>query len=91
MVRVFVLYAEEPEPERYEAHVALCRREVPDATIRHGTVFGSGTGDRDVAHYFEFEFADREAFRAAGPGLELTAADARGLGVPIRVYFANVE
>ena len=91
MVRVFVLYSETPEAARYDEHVALCSREVPGATIRHGKVFGSGTGDADVAHYFEFEFADREAFKAAGPGLQRTAEDARELGVPFRIYFANVD
>ena len=91
MVRVFILYSEAPDPARYEKYVELCRREVPDATIRHGKVFGSGTGDSDVAHYFEFEFVDREAFKLAGPGLQRTGEDAAELGVPFRVYFANVE
>jgi len=91
MVRVFVLYAEAPDPERYEEHVELCRREVPQATIRHGKVFGSPSGDSDVAYYFEFEFAGREEFKEAGPGLQRTAEHAQELAVPLRVYFANVE
>ena len=44
MVRAFVLYAEEPEPERYLEHVELCRR-VEGATFRHGPIFGSASGD----------------------------------------------
>jgi hypothetical protein len=91
VVRVFILYPEAPDPERYEEHVELCRREVPDATIRHGQVFGSPQGESDLAHYFEFEFPDRDSFRTAGPGLQRTAEDARSLGVPYRVYFANVR
>jgi hypothetical protein len=91
VVRVFVLYSEAPDPERYEAHVDLCRREVPQAKVRHGKVFGSPSGDSDVAHYSEFEFSDRETFKAAGEGLQKTAEDAQRLGVPFHVYFANVE
>ena len=91
MVRVFILYPEAPDAGGYDEHVALCRREVPEATVRHGAVFGSPSGDSDVAHYFEFEFADREAFKAASAGLQRTAEDAQGLGVPFRVYFADVE
>jgi hypothetical protein len=91
LVRVFILYPEAPDPERYEGHVELCRREVPEATVRHGKVFGSPAGESDLAHYFEFEFPDREAFKAAGGGLQRTAEDAQGLGIPFRVYFANVE
>ena len=91
MVRVFILYPEAPDPGRYEEHVELCRREVPEATVRHGRVFGTPEGESDLAHYFEFEFPNGDAFRAAGPGLQRTAEDAGGLGVPFRVYFANVE
>jgi hypothetical protein len=91
MVRVLILYAEAPDPERYERHVELCRREVSEATIRHGRIFGTPQGESDLAHYFEFEFVDRDAFRAAGAGLQRTADDAQSLGVPYRVYFASVE
>ena len=41
MVRVFVLYSEQCDPERYEQHVALCREQVPGATFRHGRVLGA--------------------------------------------------
>ena len=91
MIRVFVLYSEAPEPERYEQHVELSRQEVPAATIRHGRIFGSPAGEPDFVHYFEYEFADREAFRAAGPGLMKSAEDAQKLGVPFQVYFADVQ
>lgn len=90
MVRVFVLYSEAPEPERYERHVELSRREVPAATIRHGRIFGAPDGKPEFVHYFEFEFADREAFKAAGDGLARSAEDAQELGVPFRVLFAEV-
>ena len=44
MVRVFVVYESEPDPERYEQHVELCRK-VPGSTFRHGRIFGAPTGD----------------------------------------------
>jgi hypothetical protein len=91
MIRVFVLYEEAPDPESYEEHVELNRREVPDATIRHGRILGSAQGESDVAYYFEYEFPDRETWKAAQEGLMKGAEDAQGLGVPFRVYFAEVE
>jgi hypothetical protein len=91
VVRVFILYPEAPDPEKYEQHVELCRREVPDVAVRHGRVFGSPSGDSDVAYYFEFEFPSREAFKEAGAGLQRTAEDAQRLGIPFHVYFAGVE
>jgi hypothetical protein len=91
VVRVFVLYSEAPPAERYAEHVELSRREVPQATIRHGRIFGSPAGEPEYAYYFEFEFGDREAFKAANEGLMKSAADAREMGVPFKVFFAEVE
>ena len=91
MVRVFVLYPQAPDPGRYEQHVELSRREVPAATIRHGRIFGSPEGEPEYQYYFEYEFADRDAFKAAGPGLMRSAEDAGELGIRFRVFFANVE
>lgn len=34
MIRVFVVYEREPEPERYAHHVTIAER-VPGATLRH--------------------------------------------------------
>jgi hypothetical protein len=90
MVRVFVLYSEAPPEERYAEHVELSRREVPQATIRHGRIFGSPTGEPEYAYYFEYEFADREAFKSSNEGLMKAAADAQEIGVPFRVFFAEV-
>jgi len=90
LIRVFVLYREEPPTERYAEHVELSRREVPEATIRHGRIFGSPEGRPDYAYYFEFEFADREAMKRAQEGLVASAADARDVGVPFEVFFADV-
>jgi hypothetical protein len=91
MVRVFVLYLEEPDETQYAAHVELARREVPGATARHGRVFGSGQGESDVKYYFEHEFPDMDAFRAARQGLMSGAEDARARGWDFRAYFAEIE
>ena len=64
MVRVFVLYEREPDPERYARHVEEFGTKVPGATFRHGRVFGAPFGKPDYAYYAEFEFADMDAFRA---------------------------
>jgi hypothetical protein len=90
VIRVFVLYSEAPDPERYEQHVELNRREVPGATIRQGRVLGSASGESDVAYYFEYEFPDRDAWKAAQPALMRMGEDAQGLGVPFKVYFAEL-
>lgn len=89
MIRVFVLYSEQPDPDRYEQHVELSRQQVPGAEIRHGRVLG-GMPDPDAAYYFEYEFPDRDAWKEAQAGLMAAAEDAQGLGVPLRVYFAEL-
>ena len=52
MIRVFVLYLDAPDPDRYEQHVELNRREVLTATIRHGRILGTPQGESDIAYYF---------------------------------------
>ena len=64
MVRVFVLYEQEPDAGRYEQHAELCRK-VPGGTFRHGRVFGAPMGEPLYPYYAEWEFADREAFGSA--------------------------
>ncbi|HEX6490424.1 MAG TPA: hypothetical protein VF002_03495 [Gaiellaceae bacterium] len=91
MIRVFVLYPEAPDPERYQEHVAFNRRELPGVTIRHGPVLGTPVGESEFAYYFEYEFPDRDSWRQAREGLTRAAADAAGLGVPFQVYFAELE
>ena len=92
MVRVFVLYEQEPDAERYEQHAALCRQ-VPGAAFRHGRVFGAPTGEPRFRYYAEFEFADRDAFKAAAssPEFMATGKDAMEMGVPFHVHFATVD
>ena len=92
MVRAFVLYESEPDPERYAQHCELCRR-VPGATFRHGKVFGAPTGEPLHAYYAEFEFVDREAFKAAARSPEFmeTGKDAMAMGGRFHVQFADVS
>ena len=92
MVRVFVLYEQEPDAARFEQHAELCRR-VPGGTFRHGRVFGAPMGEPRYPYYAEWEFADRDAFKeAAGtPEFMETGKHAMGLGIPFQVHFADVE
>ena len=92
MVRAVVLYAEEPNAERYARHAELCRR-VVGATFRHGRVFGAPGGEPRYRYYAEWEFPDRDAFKAAArtPEFAATVDDARELGVPFEVLFVEAE
>lgn len=90
MIRVFVLYSEAPDEGRYGEHVELSRREVPEATIRHGRILGSPQGEAKYAYYFEYEFPDRDAWKRSFDGLNRAAEDAQTLGTPFEVYFAEV-
>ena len=90
MIRVFVLYPDAPDPDRYAEHVELSRREVPAAIIRHGRILGTPQGESDFAYYLEYEFPDRETWKAAQDGLMKAAEDAQGLGKPFQVYFAEL-
>ena len=93
MVRVLTLYEVAPPSGRYAEHVELCRK-VEGATFRHGPIFGTPTGaEPEYGYYAEFEFPDREAFRAAAsrPELGATGKDAAAMGIPFKVFFANVE
>ena len=90
MIRVFVLYDQEPGPDRYAQHVELSRREVPEATIRHGRILGSPQGEPEYRYYFEYEFADRDAWKRSQEGLMRAAEDAQGLGIGFKVFFAEL-
>ena len=91
MVRVFVLYEQQPDRERYERHAELCRK-VPGGTFRHGAVFGAPVGEPKYPYYAEWEFADRDAFSAAARTDEFraTGKDAVDMGVRFHVHFADV-
>ena len=92
MVRVFVVYEQEPDAARYEEHAELCRR-VPGGTFRRGRVFGAPMGEPRYPYYAEWEFADKDAFKAAAATQEFiaTGKDAMAMGVPFHVHFAEVS
>ena len=92
MIRAFVLYESEPDPERYEQHAELCRK-VPGGTFRHGKVFGAPMGEPEHHHYAEWEFADMDAFKTAArsPEFMATGKDAMEMGGRFTVEFADVD
>lgn len=83
MIRVLVLYGEEPDAVQYAAHAELCAR-VPGGAFRHGKVFGSPMGEPQHAYLAEWEFPDHETFQAATGSDEFmaTGRDARDRGLP---------
>lgn len=92
MIKVIALWGEVPDPERYAEHLALARK-VPGVTVRHGKVFGSPPGSTpDAAYYAELEFEDLESFQrgAASPEFAAAGAHAMELGIPLRIFFADV-
>jgi len=92
VIRAFVLYDEEPDPERYEQHAELCRK-VPGGTFRHGKVFGAPMGEPAHRYYGEWEFADLDAFKTAArsPEFMATGKDAMEMGGRFTVEFADVD
>jgi hypothetical protein len=92
MVKVFVVYEQEPDADRYEQHAELCRR-VPGGTFRHGRVFGAPMGEPAFKYYAEWDFPDMDAFRTAARTEEFTATgkDAMAMGIPVQVHFAEVS
>ena len=91
MVRAFVLYEREPDPERFEQHAELCRR-VTGGTFRHGRVFAAPVGEPRYRYYAEWEFDDMDSFRAAArtPEFAATGKDAMEMGIPFHVQFADI-
>jgi hypothetical protein len=92
LIRVFVLYEQEPDAARYEEHAALCGR-VPGGTFRHGKVFGAPMGEPKFPYYAEWEFVGRDAFKEAARTEEFAATgkDAMAMGIPFHVHFAEVS
>ena len=92
MVRAFVVYEGEVDPERFEQHAELCRK-VAGGTFRHGRVFAAPMGEPRFKYYAEWEFADLDAFKAAArtPEFMATGQDAAEMGVPFAVSFAELS
>jgi hypothetical protein len=91
MIRAFVLYEGDVDPDRYAEHVVFCER-VPGATFRHGRVFGAPMGEPKHRYYAEFEWPDMDAFKGAARSEEFaaTAQDAMAMDVPFSVEFAEL-
>jgi hypothetical protein len=92
VIRVFVVYEGEPDPERYERHADLCRA-VPGGSFRHGKVFGAPTGESKFGYYAEWEFSDRDTFKEAvrSPEMAATGKDGMEMGVRFQVHFAEIQ
>ena len=92
MVRAYVLYEGDVDPERYQRHIDEFVRPIP-ATFRHGKVFGTAFGEQRFRYYAEFEFPDMASFQEVARSPEFAAAgkDAAEMGIPFTVHFAGVE
>ena len=93
MVRAIVLYAEEPDAERYDRHVELCRKVPGASAFRHGRIFGAPMGEPRYRYYAEWEFPDGDAFKEASRSQEFmaTGKDAMELGGKFEVMFAELD
>lgn len=93
MIRVHVLYEQEPDADAYAAHAEVCRR-VAGGTFRHGKVFGAPLGEPQHRYHAEWEFPDEATFAAATRSEEFlaTGRDARERGLPRPVVeFASLD
>ena len=92
-MRAVLLYESEPEPERYARHVEEFAAAVECDAFRHGKAFGSPFDKPAFAYYAEFEWADRDGFKAAVRTDEFAASgkDAMGMGIPFSVTFTDVS
>ena len=92
MYRALVLYDQAPDPERYAQHVELCQK-VPGSTFRHGRITGAPMGDPAHAYYAEFEWPDKDSFKAglSSPEFAETGKDAMSMGVRFSIEFASIE
>jgi hypothetical protein len=92
MVRAVILYEREPDPERYARHVEEFAAKVECDAFRHGKSFGAPFGEPAFAYYAEFEWADRDAFKAGVRTDEFAASgkDAMDMGIPFTATFSDV-
>jgi hypothetical protein len=93
MVRAFVQYESEPDPDRYARHIEEFVKAVDCSAFRHGRVFGSPFGEPSARYYAEFEWADMASFKAAVGSEQFAASgsDAMAMGIPFTVDFAEIS
>ena len=93
MVRAVIQYQGEPDPERYARHVEEFVAPVECHAFRQGKAFGSPFGEPPFAYYAEFEWADKDAFKAAvrSDAFAATGKDAMDIGIPFTVTFVELS
>ncbi len=93
MIRVTMLYESEPDPDRYRRHLEAFVLPVECDAFRHGRVFGAPFGEPKYRYQAEFEWADRESFKAAASTEAFAASgkDAMEMGIPFIVLFSSIE
>ena len=93
MIRAIIQYESEPDPERYEQHNEEFSSKVESSAFRHGKIFGSPFGEPPAKYYAEFEWPDKDSFKAAVSSDAFAAAgkDAMAMGIPFTVQFVEVE
>jgi uncharacterized protein (TIGR02118 family) len=95
MYRAIALYRNEVDDafrERYARHEQLCRRVPGLAAFRAGPVIGTPEGASEWTWMAEFEFADRDAFRAGIRSAEMqaTVPDVQEFAPDVKVFFADL-
>lgn len=92
MVRAFVLYEGDVDPERYQQHLDEFVSQVP-ATFRHGKIVATPIGEARFHHYAEFEFPDMESFQkvANSPEFAATGKDAATMGIPFSAQVVVID
>ena len=92
MVRTFVLYEGNVDPERYQQHIDEFVSRIP-ATFRHGKIVATPIGEERFHHYAEFEFPDTESFKqvASSPEFAATGADAAEMGISFSAQVVVIE
>ena len=92
MVRAFVLYEGDVDPERYQQHIDEFVRPIP-ATFRHGKIVATPIGEARFHYYAEFECPDMAAFQQVANSPEFAAAgkDAAEMGIPFSAQVVVIE
>lgn len=92
VIRVFVTYTEQPDPERWAQHADVCLRAGASA-FRHGRILRTMYGEPGLAYYAEFEFPDLDSFEEAVATEAFAAAgkDAAAMAIPHAVYLAAID
>ena len=93
MIRAIIQYESEPDPVRYEQHIADFVPAVECRAFRHGKVIGMPFGEPAYSYYAEFEWDDKESFDAAvrSDAFAASGKDAMEMGIPFTVHFVAIE